>query len=64
MVIPTTATSIMELKDIRNREDILNMVPKDLHVIQAAEVELVAKTYSALVDPAACNQAVTITEGV
>ena len=64
MVIPTTATSTMELKDIRSKDDILKMVPKDLEAIQAAEVELVAKTYSALVDPNACNQATTIASGV
>ena len=64
MVIPTTATSLKELVDIRSTEDVLAMVPKDLNVIQSAEVELVANTYSALVDPADCNQAVTIKQGV
>ena len=29
-VIPTTATSIMEFKDVRTREDLMKFVPKDL----------------------------------
>ncbi|MBR5492706.1 MAG: hypothetical protein IKV77_06215, partial [Alistipes sp.] len=64
MVIPTTATSIMELKDVRSMDDIMAMVPKDIETIQAAEVELTANTISALVDPADCNQATTIVRGV
>ena len=63
-VIPTTATSIMEFKDVRTREDLMKFVPKDLNTIQDAEVELTANTISALVDPNACNQATTIARGV
>ena len=63
-VIPTTATSIMELKDIRSQADVMKFVPKDLDAIQAAKVELTAKTISALVDPADCSQATTINKGV
>jgi hypothetical protein len=54
-VIPTTATSIMQLKDIRSQADVMKFVPKDLDAIQAAKVELTAKTISALVDPARRN---------
>ena len=64
MVIPTTATSIMELASVRSMDDIMAMVPKDIETIQAAEVELVAKTFTALADPTDCNQAVTIKRGV
>ena len=64
MVIPTTATSIMELAGVRSMDDIMAMVPKDIETIQAAEVELVAKTFTALADPTDCNQAVTIARGV
>ena len=64
MVIPTTATSIMELATVRSMDDIMAMVPKDIETIQAAEVELVAKTFTALADPTDCNQAVTIKRGV
>ena len=59
-VIPTTATSVMEFKDVRTREDLMKFVPKDLNAIQDAEVELTANTISAVVDPTACNQATTI----
>ena len=63
-VIPTTATSIMEFKDVRSQADLMKFVPKDLSAIQEAEVELTANTISALVDPTACNQATTIARGV
>ena len=63
-VIPTTATSIMEFKDVRSQADLMKFVPKDLSTIQEAEVELTANTISALVDPTACNQATTIARGV
>ena len=64
MVIPTTATSLMDLKDVRSKDDIMAMVPKDMDAIQAAEVELVANAFSAVADPTDCNQAVTIAKGV
>jgi hypothetical protein len=63
-VIPTTATSIMEFKDVRSQADLMKFVPKDLSAIQAAEVELTANTISALVDPTACNKATTMARGV
>ena len=63
-VIPTTATSITDFKDVRSKDDIMAFVPTDLEVMQAAEVELVASTVSALVDPTACNDAATILRGV
>ncbi len=62
--IPTTATSILDLKDVRSKEDIMAFVPKDLDAIKAAEVELTAKTISASANPTDCNQAVTINRGV
>ena len=63
-VIPTTASSVLDLKDVRSKDDIMVFVPTDLDVIQATEVELVAKTYSAEANPTACNEAVTIAKGV
>ena len=63
-VIPTTATSLLDLKDIRSKDDIMALVPQDLEKIQAAEVELVANAVSASVDPTDCNKAVTIARGV
>ena len=63
-VIPTTATSITDFKDVRSKDDIMAFVPTDLEMMQAAEVELVASTVSALVDPTACNDAATILRGV
>ena len=63
-MMPTTATSLAELKNIRSKDDIMAFVPTDLEVIQAAEVELVASTVSALIDPTACNDAATILRGV
>ena len=63
-VLPTTATSITDFKDVRSKDDIMAFVPSDLETLQAAEVELVANTVSALVDPTACNDATTIVKGV
>ena len=63
-VIPTTAKSIKDLSTIRSTEDIMDLVPQDLDAIQAAEVSLTANTISAIVDPTACNNAVTIARGV
>ena len=63
-VIPTTATSVMEFKDVRSQADLMKFVPKDLGAIQDAEVELTVNTISALANPADCNQATTIARGV
>ena len=62
--IPTTASSILDLKDVRSKDDIMAFVPQDLNTIQAAEVELVANTFSASADPTDCNKAITINRGV
>ena len=63
-VIPTTASSVLDLKDVRSKEDIMAFVPTDLDAVKATEVELVANTYSAAANPTACNEAVTIARGV
>ena len=63
-VLPTTAKSILDFKNVRSKADLMAFVPKDLDALQAAEVELTARTVSASADPTDCNTALTIERGV
>ena len=46
-VVPTIATSLMDLKDVRSQADIMKLVPMDLAAIQNTEVELTTNAISA-----------------
>jgi hypothetical protein len=63
-VLPTTANSILDFRNVRSKADLMAFVPKDLDALQAAEVELTARTVSASADPSDCNAALTIERGV
>ncbi|MBQ5925611.1 MAG: hypothetical protein IIX03_02750, partial [Paludibacteraceae bacterium] len=63
-VVPTTAKSILEFKDVRSKDDIMKFVPQDIDVITSTEVSLRANVVSASVDPTDCSKAATIARGV
>ena len=59
-MVPTTITSLADLKSVKTKEDAMALISLNMD----AEVELTAIKTSALVDPTACEAAPTITKGV
>ena len=59
-MVPTTITSLADLKSVKTKEDAMALISLNMDT----EVELTATKTSALVDPTACEAAPTITKGV
>ena len=59
-MVPTTITSLADLKSVKTKEDAMALISLNMDT----EVELTATKSSALVDPTACEAAPTITKGV